>query len=181
MKKLHNEYDIYLIDNLISSNEIDFILNDISQYKFDISTVDSNSIKFNSRSSKTLWYPSFQNDIIINITKRVDKIFGTNIETRDNGYQIVKYDKNDYFKLHYDPLFNITNLRFWTLLFCLKPAEKGGETYFPNINLKIKLEKGQCIFFRNIKDNKIINESLHSGEKVEEGEKIIMNLWINKK
>jgi prolyl 4-hydroxylase len=180
MKKLHNQYEIYLIDNLILSNEIDFILNDISLYNFDISTVDLNSLCLNTRSSKTLWYPCFQNDIINDITRRVDKLLGTNHKTRDNGYQIVKYDKNDFFKPHYDPLFNQTNLRFWTLLFCLKSANKGGETYFPKINLKIKLERGQAILFRNIKNNKIIDEAIHSGEIVEEGEKIIMNLWINK-
>ena len=61
----------------------------------------------------------------------------------------------------------------------LKSPDDGGETYFPNLNKKIKPVEGTAILWTNCDSNKqIYDESLHAGLPVKKGCKIGMNLWF---
>ena len=70
--------------------------------------------------------------------------------------------------------------RYLTFLIYLNDNFEGGETIFPNINKKIKPEKGKAVIFKNIDENEnIIKQSLHGGEPVRSGQKWIINKWIH--
>ena len=62
-------------------------------------------------------------------------------------------------------------------------VEKGGETDFRELNIKIKPKKGKIIVFQNcLNDNKTPHpDSIHAGLPVLEGEKYAFNLWFHEK
>lgn len=78
-----------------------------------------------------------------------------NVETMpedwfDDGYVLARYSVGDTCVLHVDgqcakPPNN--GLRLATLLFYLNTVEIGGETYFPNQDVKVKPEIGKAIMF----------------------------------
>jgi len=70
--------------------------------------------------------------------------------------------------------------RYMTFIIYLNDGYEGGETDFPNKNIKIKPEKGKGVLFYNtdINGNKL-NDSLHAGLPVTKGIKWIANKWIH--
>ena len=93
--------------------------------------------------------------------------------------QVLKYTTGGFYKTHQDAFENDTNMRMHTCIIALNSGYEGGETEFPNINKKYKLEKGDMLLFDNTNDwGWMTTESEHGGLPVTEGEKWICNLWI---
>ncbi|MAK16576.1 MAG: hypothetical protein CMQ70_01235 [Gammaproteobacteria bacterium] len=94
-----------------------------------------------------------------------------------------KYKKNEEYKPHFDGFIDPkdNNQRIYTAILYLSECE-GGETFFDNLNIKIKATKGSICIFENCMSNTdhINPASLHSGLKVKNGEKIIMTFWFRK-
>ncbi|KAK8204832.1 hypothetical protein IWZ01DRAFT_457768 [Phyllosticta capitalensis] len=115
--------------------------------------------------------------------------------------QLVKYGQGEYYDLHYDAFggLNQTYGNRESSFFVILRAKNvvGGATYFPKIpkpkspelcrfldctgthkGLVIKPRVGSAVFWRNLRSNFSIHPAtLHSGMKVESGEKIGANLW----
>jgi prolyl 4-hydroxylase len=106
---------------------------------------------------------------------------------------IIKYKKGEEYKPHHDYFSDAEKEaehvlrnggeRLMSFLICLQPPEKGGDTEFPLLNLKIKQEQGKIIYWNNTDPQvtTLYEESLHAGLPVEEGEKWIMTCWIRQK
>ena len=102
---------------------------------------------------------------------------------------VAKYDKNGKFDSHYDCcvyddeekcriMNGNSGERRSTLMIYLNDDFEGGETEFEKIGLKIKPEKGKAILFWSTDDNgKTIDNSLHRGNKVISGTKMICTKW----
>ena len=61
----------------------------------------------------------------------------------------------------------------------LNTPEKGGETVFPRVRLKIVPEKGKAVLFYNVSDSGRVDPmSFHGGAPVERGEKWLMTCWL---
>ena len=141
------------------------------------------------RKAETSFFRIAETPLIDDIEHRIAGVINEPIENGE-GMQVIKYKPGGYYKFHYDA-FNAAlpgdkNMidrhgnRKWTFIAYLNTVENGGETYFPNINLKIKPELGKAIFWNNIKDDGTIDpHSHHSGEPVGEGlEKWIVTKWV---
>ena len=65
----------------------------------------------------------------------------------------------------------------------LSDVDKGGETDFKELSLKIIPKKGKLIIFKNcLSDNRTPHpKSIHAGLPVIEGEKYAFNLWFHEK
>jgi len=187
IKKHGNDnYHIYEIDNILTSEECDRLI----KYTNNRPLLESNTFKndksviSDTRKSKTAWYKLNENDIVIKCSNIAKKITNKNDNNLEN-LQLVYYSVGGYFQPHYDVTKNtkiITNVtsREYTFLIYLNDVEEGGETVFPYLNLEIKPKKGKGIFFRTLdKNDKIIPESLHGGKPVIKGEKWICNNWIH--
>tara|TARA_R110000803_G_C11813077_1_gene300963 strand:- start:45 stop:587 length:543 start_codon:yes stop_codon:yes gene_type:complete len=96
--------------------------------------------------------------------------------------QVTRYKTGGFYKPHQDTSERVlTNKRLYTIMIALNDDYEGGETSFPNLNIKYKLKKGDALFFHTL-DNYELHTSmaLHGGEPVKSGEKWICNLWVHK-
>lgn len=72
--------------------------------------------------------------------------------------------------------------RVATTLLSLHPADKGGATQFPHINVSWNGTSGDVLTFRNIKPDGTPNPlSIHQGQVVEAGWKMLASLWIRER
>ena len=101
--------------------------------------------------------------------------------------QIVKYEKDNYYKEHHDsfPFYDPDFLsqgghRVLTTLIYLNDDFNGGETRFPNLNMNVKPMRNSAVVFRPLdsENKKCHPKALHAGMPVKSGIKYICNIWI---
>jgi len=190
-------YTVIEIKDLITHEECDHIIKLANQKGYVDSEVYNDNAANNSKTgdldkkyrlSKTCWIENKEDPLvekIADISVYMTKIPRENQE----ALQVAKYDINGKFDSHYDCcVYNdkekcrIMNgnagERRSTLMIYLNDDFEGGETEFEKIGLKIKPEKGKAILFWSTDDNgKMIENSLHRGNKVTKGTKMICTKW----
>ena len=93
--------------------------------------------------------------------------------------QVLKYTPGGFYKHHHDAFKNDKNMRMHTCIIALNDDYEGGETDFPNLGKKYRLNKGDMLLFDVTDDwGRINSKALHGGSEVLSGEKWICNLWI---
>lgn len=93
------------------------------------------------------------------------------------GLQCVRYAEGQQFYPHWDS--NKKLNRRHTLLVYLNDDFTGGETYFPELMLKVTPETGKALHFLNEDiDGNVIQYSLHAGLPVKKGIKYACNIWV---
>jgi prolyl 4-hydroxylase len=93
--------------------------------------------------------------------------------------QVLKYTPGGFYTPHQDAFKNEKNMRRHTCIIALNDGYGGGETEFPTIGKKYRLNKGDMLFFDTTNDwGHMTPEALHGGTPVTSGEKWICNLWI---
>jgi prolyl 4-hydroxylase len=100
--------------------------------------------------------------------------------------QIIKYEPGQEYQPHYD-FFEYTEAspylvspgfqRTATMILYLQEPEAGGATSFPRLRLKVPARRGQALFFSYPTPN-INHQTLHGGDPVIEGVKIIATKWF---
>ncbi len=101
---------------------------------------------------------------------------------------LMRYTAGQKFKPHHDYIDEKTlsmnayekqlGQRVRTLLFYLNDDYVAGETYFNNLDIKIKGAEGDVLIFDNVDDQKHpIETSLHEGKAVINGEKWLLSIW----
>jgi prolyl 4-hydroxylase len=146
----------------------------------------------NVRTSSNTFVKIDKHKLIFKIFNKIVKLTGKNPKKFDKFFQVVKYKDGEEYKKHIDP--SVSKIeeknychRFFTILLYLSDVAEGGETYFPNIDLKVKPEKGKLVFFQNYKYDAdkekyvVDTKSYHSSLPVKNCEKWVANLWYHKK
>jgi prolyl 4-hydroxylase len=151
-----SEYAIEEIPNFLSQEEcnrmIELSVNNLSQSKLfkegDVEDLDV-------RKSKQAWLTDQDDSMLAIISKRIAQRTNTNI-TDQESYQVVKYDKDGFYKPHYDAC-NLKvcddcermNLgkgpRYLTVLMYLNDDFEGGGTFFPELNQTVNLYSGRIV------------------------------------
>ena len=180
---------IFTIDNFLSDNECNQIINFSKNNKFQrgyvLNTESENTIS-QTRTNSLIWINHDANEFTKKIVKRISSLIKLPIENAED-IQLIRYQKNEEYKHHWDAFGSETKLsenqRLFTALVYLTDVEKGGETDFRELNIKIKPKKGKIIVFQNcLNDNKTPHpDSIHAGLPVLEGEKYAFNLWFHEK
>lgn len=188
-----NKIEIYTIDNFLSKEECQNIIN-MSKNNFVESTViagDNNkkTLNFNFRSSKTCYTPHLSNlnkEYLNTIDDKICNEIGINNKFSES-IQIQYYEKNNEFKLHRDYFFDKENIeiqgqRTWTFMIYLNDVEHGGATYMKCINTRFQPKEGMALVWNNLNKDGTPNPlTLHSGEPVLSGEKYIITKWFREK
>jgi hypothetical protein len=90
--------------------------------------------------------------------------------SQDEGFQVLKYEKGQFYKTHLD--YGKENSRVLSVLLYLNEDYEGGETYFPRQNIKIKGEQGDVLLFPS-------NYCYpHSAEEILDGIKYSVVTWF---
>ncbi|KAI3859974.1 hypothetical protein MKX03_008517 [Papaver bracteatum] len=131
-----------------------------------------------------------KNPIVQAIEKRISVFSQVPVENGE-PIQVIRYEKNQYLKLHQDYLSDTTYIeqsggqRIATMLMYLSDDVQGGETYFPKATTgkcscagkmkkgwSVKPIKGDAVLFWNVGlDGEVDRKSVHTGCEVLSGEK----------
>lgn len=175
-----------VIENFISLDQKNYILKE-SKQKFKESEI-LNGINNDVRKSETCWLS--KNDPKLKpIFEKACKLANLPFENCED-LQVVKYDQNGYYNEHHDAccddnefckkFVNRGGQRKITFVIYLNNDFTGGTTYFPNLDKHYKAPTLGALMFHTLatNTNKCHPLALHTGTKVNSGNKYIANIWI---
>jgi hypothetical protein len=167
-----------VIRNFITREECEYLLNpEIGIYSD--SVIGGGLLNKKTRKSKSISFHDVNHPVINDIRSRVSKLTHTPL-CKIERIQLSKYETGGFYRPHLDACLP-EPLRPYTMLIYLNDDYEGGETYFPVLNKKFKLNCCDALLFNNYDSSGNISEkSRHSGEPVTKGEKWICAVWTNK-
>lgn len=124
---------------------------------------------------------------VAGISRRIDDVLGLPAEVGE-AIQGQRYMPGQQFKPHND-WFYVTEdywkverkrggQRSWTAMVFLNDVERGGETHFVNVGIKIQPKPGVLLLWNNALPDGTPNEgTLHAGTPVEAGIKYVITKW----
>ena len=199
--KLNDSPRVLTIDNFLTKDECEFIINKAERSLRDSVVSSTNGgVTSAGRTSKTTWLSYRTDEMLKNISERSASIFNNllpNIEWKNfEQLQVVKYEKGQEYRWHWDAYEFETERgkrctaergqRLYTVLFYLSDVVSGGETGFRDIKskdgsyVKVTPALGKALVFQNVIEGKNIRDklSLHAGLPAGEGQKWIANFWL---
>ncbi len=188
---LSNDPNVFTIDDFISEDECNHIINIAKPHLADSIVSDSNGGYVSTgRTSKTSWVDHFTDSITTRIANRMATIVGIPIQNAEK-FQVVYYGETNEYKNHYDSwdhngsektlrCIKWGGPRMATALLYLNKVEEGGSTRFTKLNIDVNPSIGKLLVFQNTYNNSIDKHLLseHAGMPVIKGEKYIVNLWF---
>ncbi|KAL6135697.1 hypothetical protein ACLB2K_067923 [Fragaria x ananassa] len=195
----------FLYKGFLTEEECDHLIN-MAKDKLEVSMVADNesgkSIKSEVRTSSGMFLAKAQDEVVANIET---KIAAWTFLPFENGeeMQILHYENGQKYEPHYDYFHDKANQelgghRVATVLMYLSNVEKGGETVFPQAQVKtveakdevlsdcakngysVKPFKGDALLFFSLLPNATTDpNSLHGSCPVIEGEKWSATKWIH--
>jgi prolyl 4-hydroxylase len=187
--KLSNDPYIVVIRNFLTPEMIDHVVN-LAENRFDRSRIiglEEDQLSEVRTSSSCVLLKS-ETRMIKSIEDRVCEITGYSPSHLEE-LQVVRYLQGQKYDPHFDyfPKSDPASKRYVadrgqraiTMFIYLKTPEKGGETYFPKLDLKVKPDPGDAIFWFDLhRDGREHPLTLHGGLPVEEGNKMAINVWL---
>lgn len=182
--KMHNP-TVYLLENLLSDEECDYLISQSQGRLSRSSVVDEtgeSSYISDVRTSESAGFYHFEDEIITKIEKRIMDLFHWNNDDSD-AIQVLKYEVGQEYQPHYDyfahngAFVKGIGERIATLILYLSEPIKGGGTGFPDLNLTVNCKKGSALYFA-YPDPSPDSKTLHSGNPVVEGTKYIATKWF---
>ena len=168
-----------VIENFLSENERIHIKQE-AKSKLHVSTVDKDRrVDEQIRKSETAWL-STEDPIVRRVVERCVSRTDRPIENCEQ-LQVLRYKEGGHYNPHQDVFYQDKNKRLYTLIIALNDDYEGGETAFPNLNEKYKLNAGDALFFHTLDNYGLdTSDALHGGQPVKSGEKWVCNLWVHK-
>ncbi|MCX6212991.1 2OG-Fe(II) oxygenase [Spirosoma sp.] len=175
--------DVRLIDNFLTQDECNQLITYAEQSNMfsrsQIQQVKQEAkihVESTRRTSFSAFLPDRNNLLLASIYQKVADELNVPL-THIENIQCVRYALGQQFKPHYDGGNGYD--RVHTILVYLNDDFERGETYFPEINMKIQPKAGRALYFRNLDNNlEIIPTSLHAGLPVDKGIKYGCNIWV---
>ena len=168
-----------VIENFLSENERIHIKQE-AKSKLQASTVDKDRrVDEQIRKSETAWL-STEDPIVRSVVERCVSRTDRPIENCED-LQVLRYKEGGHYNPHQDVFYQDKNKRLYTFIIALNDEYEGGETAFPYLDEKYKLNAGDALFFHTL-DNYGLDttDALHGGQPVKSGEKWVCNLWVHK-
>ena len=180
-----------MIDGLLTLNECQELIG----FAFDrglrqSSVVDDETgdhIEHQARTSTSVALKRGETPLIAALEARLSALTGWPTD-RAEGLQVLRYQPGQQYKPHFDAFrsdqaggrrqLERGGQRVSTTVIYLATPVGGGETAFPTSNLKFKPRAGGAVFFHDLDPlGRIEPSSLHAGNAVTEGEKIVATYW----
>lgn len=128
------------------------------------------------RSSFTAMLCDRNHPLLQNLYQRCAELEGLQSNLIED-IQCVRYRRGQRFRTHFDS--SSEHPRRATYLLYLNEDFKGGETIFPQIDLRVEPRTGRCLRFPDCEfDGRTIWASEHGGLPVSEGTKYALNIWF---
>jgi prolyl 4-hydroxylase len=178
---------LFTLDDFLSEAECDAIVA-IANRQLRPSTVTVESEDKYYRTSRTCDLSLLNDPTVALLDLKIATTLGIRPEYSE-GIQAQRYDVGEQFKKHTDYFEPGTTeyLRFaadrgnrtWTFMVYLNEGMQGGGTHFFAIDRTFQPKKGQAVIWNNLHTDGTPNhDTLHSGEPVTAGHKIIITKWF---
>lgn len=182
---------VILFGNVLSKDECEQMIA-LAKPKLDKSTtvnkITGKTELHKNRTSYGAFFQLNETPFIANIDRRVSELMQLPI-TNGEGLQILNYQIGGEYKPHHDyfpPQETGSRVhlarggqRVATLILYLNNVEDGGETIFPEINLKVAPSQGGALYFAYTNSKSQVDPlTLHGGCPVVKGEKWIVTKWM---
>lgn len=176
----------YILERFISESDCQKIIQEASKNLVDSVTVGGANKAV--RNSQQHWISKFD-PVAKPLFEKISKMYGIPFENGED-LQVVRYKPGQYYNEHHDSCCDNNDKcvsflrrgghRILTVLIYLNDSFEEGNTYFKNLDIKMKASPGSAIvFFPLAKNkNKCHPNALHAGMPVTSGEKWIANLWF---
>ncbi|NBU34028.1 2OG-Fe(II) oxygenase [bacterium] len=186
-----SEEIVFEYPNFLTHNECDRIIQlstEAGLHKSQVYTSEKDNQDDQHRVSEQCWLDNSVDHLILKISQKAAEISGKPISHQET-LQVVKYPQGGFFNPHYDPCVGDIEFckrmnekggpRYMTLLVYLNDDYEGGETAFPKLDKSVKPQKGKAVvFFNTDNEGKILENSMHGGNPVSNGNKWICNKWV---
>lgn len=176
----------WVVDDFVSE-EICNKLIQLGKPKLKPSTTLEPSVIDYRTSSNTFLHYNRNMPSVDEVAKSVTEVIQMPLENCE-GMQIVHYNPGEFYKPHHDYLYSGTGYwekeiarggqRVWTAFLYLNDVESGGETFFPRINFEVKPKTGTMIFWLNLLNGKLNEDSYHEAKPPISCEKWGANIWV---
>lgn len=185
---VHPSIDLRYVSGLLSKQECEHLISLAVSGLQRSKVITNTDHTYNAdRTSYSYYLDKHRNDPIVKaISTRISSMTGKAENTLED-LQVVRYEPTQEFKQHYDWFQSeyrdkINNQREYTFFVYLNDVEEGagGETFFPNLNLRFRPKLGDALFWENCSTLTICHtNSLHQGLPPTKGIKYGLNIWIN--
>ncbi len=185
---------VVLLGNVLDDEECDALIA-YTERRLERSPVvadkDGNTQLHAHRSSRGAMLQRGENELVARIEARIEALTRWPAENGE-GLQVLRYDKGNEYRPHFDwfdpalpgPRKHMERggQRVATMIMYLSDVEQGGATSFPNVGLQIQPKKGCAVFFANTdRYGTPDQQTLHAGEPVETGTKVIATKWLRQR
>ncbi len=192
--QLSNSPKVLCFSGVLTPLECDYLIaisTGLMQASKVVDASQADSINANYRTSDGgVILPAHFDLPFISILRKLTNIAGI-APSKGEMVSLLRYRPGQEYKPHHDYLeiddhdyskVQQCGQRKATLLTYLNTGFEGGETCFPELNLKHKGSTGDCLYFHNLdQSNNPAPKSLHAGQPVTSGEKWLATLWIREK
>lgn len=179
LRKNYLQNHIRTYDHFLSDDTCDYIIQYCEEknlfVRSEVEAHANESYVSADRTSYSAGIRERQNPHFKAILEKVSDLLNVPVNFIEN-LQCVKYSKGQQFKPHFDA--GASNHRIHTMLVYLNDDFSGGETFFPELNLKVEPQKGRALYFLNRIDQSILLQSAHAGLPVANGTKYGCNIWV---
>jgi prolyl 4-hydroxylase len=180
-----------LLDGLLNVDEcselIQYAKNKAVQRSGVIDHNSGTNVEHPARTSSTVFLRRSETDLIALIENRLCELTQWP-KTHGEGIQILFYDIGQQYKAHFDwfdpnkpsaqTQLRRGGQRVATTIIYLANAQTGGGTYLPEARVRLQPRAGGAVFFNNLTvSGKPDRYSLHCGEPVQKGLKVIATYW----
>jgi len=181
------EVDLYTLDDFLSAKECDKLVALISHH-LQPSTVSHDNGDRYFRTSQTSHLSHLKSPVSIATDDKICRTLGIRPEYAE-GIQAQRYDVGQQFKPHWDYFEPGTREymryagtrgnRTWTFMVYLNEGMEGGGTRFTSLDHTFQPKTGLAVLWNNLKADGTGNPAtMHSGEPVTRGHKIIITKWF---
>ena len=183
--------EVVLIENVLSNEECDLLIDMAFKKGLSRSYVlagpGGSSIPADARTSTGIFFARSENSFIHSVEERLSRLTNWPL-INGEGLQVICYQDGQQYTPHFDwlnpdnPAFDkhlqYGGQRVSTTIIYLKRPDLGGATIFPKKNLELIPAKGGAVFFKNVTPTGVPDRNtLHGGEGVKEGVKIVAVYW----
>jgi len=179
-----------IIPNLLSNEECASLIEYSKAHLIESEIVSGSDKKI--RDSKQCWIPK-DNILVSELYKKLCSKFNISINNTED-MQVVTYGPSQFYNEHHDSCCDDNEhcvdfvkgrgQRVLTVLIYLNEDFTEGETFFKNLDLKIKPNVGDAIVFYPLAKDSIYKchpKALHAGLPIGTGQKWVANIWFRAK
>lgn len=185
---------ILTLRNFLSDEECTHLIERARPKIAPSTTVDPETGKFilvEARSSTSTYFMIRETPIITGIEERIALLLGLPVENGE-GLQVLNYGVGQEYRPHFDffdpglkgsaTVMAAGGQRMATCILYLNDVAEGGETCFPELDIRVRPKKGDALLFINVTpEGEVDRKTLHASLPVIAGEKWISTKWVRER